>query len=343
MRNHEIEAWSLTIIDRVAQGLRVEDGRIEIKAAWISPLKAARQIAGHANASRGGHVLWLLGVDEERQLVPGVEPQEMSSWLSSVRSYFDGLMPAVTHLNVPWREATVVALLFETNRAPFVVKNPHFGSRADDPIAFEVPWREGTETRTADRSELVRILSPVAQLPQFEVLWGSVEGYLYVPELAEDESPHVQLTMRVGIYVVPTEDRSVVIPQHKATMRVHWPGMEEPIVADHVGLSVVNPHVESLISGLQSELLIQGPGTFRMQGGVRFEPMPAPASPPIVDCLLEPVLASSVVVVEATMDHVTPFEHKAGPKFEPWGKWDLDRLDALQPHGRSTRKDHDTS
>jgi hypothetical protein len=345
MRSHEIEAWSLAVIDRVVQRLPVEDGRVELKASWIDPLKAARQIAGHANASRGARLLWLLGVDEERQLVPGVELAEMSAWLSSVRSHFDGLMPTVTHLNIPTGEATVVALLFETDRAPFVVKNPHFGSRADDPIAFEVPWREGTKTRSADRSELLRILSPVAELPHFEVLWGRADGYLFTPENKsedeEQESPHVQLSVDLDIYVVPNGERTVVIPGHRTTMLVQWSGTEQ-MVADRVSLSLPRPRVESLISVLESELLVQGPGTFRMHGNFQDEPRPAPASPLIVDCLLEPVLASSVVVVEATMDQVTPFEHEPGPAFKPWGGWHLDRRDALRPQRRSTSQDRET-
>jgi hypothetical protein len=38
------------------------------------------------------------------------------------------------------------ALLFDTSRRPFVVKNPVYGNVNGGPVAFEVPWREGTET-----------------------------------------------------------------------------------------------------------------------------------------------------------------------------------------------------
>lgn len=41
MRSHEIEAWSLAVIDRVGQGLPVEDGRVELKALWTG--KAVRR------------------------------------------------------------------------------------------------------------------------------------------------------------------------------------------------------------------------------------------------------------------------------------------------------------
>jgi hypothetical protein len=246
-------------------------------------------------------------------------------------------MPAVTHLNVPWGGVTIVALLFETDRAPFVLKNPHFGSRENDPIAFEVPWREGTETRSADRSELLRILSPVAELPQFEVLWGRADGYIYAPENEGGQPPEVHLSVEAEIYVVPTGEKTVVIPKHKTAMLVRWPEIEEPLVADDVTLYLTNRRAESLVSVLSSELVVQGPGAFRFQGSLRFKPMPVPTSALIVDCLLEPVLASSVVVVEATMNPVVPFEDQPGPAYEPWGQWDLYRRDALRPRARSTQ------
>jgi hypothetical protein len=63
---------------------------------------------------------------------------------------------------VPYEGKTLVALLFETGRAPFVVKT------RDE--FLEVPWRVGTRTNSARRSDLVRLLVPVVKLPDFELL-----------------------------------------------------------------------------------------------------------------------------------------------------------------------------
>ena len=41
MRLHEIEAWVLSIVDRVAKGQPVEDTRVELKAKWPDPEWAA--------------------------------------------------------------------------------------------------------------------------------------------------------------------------------------------------------------------------------------------------------------------------------------------------------------
>ena len=79
----------------------------------------------------------------------------------------------MTDINVPVGGVTVVSLVFETDRAPFVVKNPNF-NKTKDKIKFEVPWREGTSTRTAGRTDLLRLLVPITHKPEIEVLGGEL-------------------------------------------------------------------------------------------------------------------------------------------------------------------------
>ena len=61
------------------------------------------------------------------------------------------------------------ALYFETDRAPFVVKNQEGGT-----IQREVPWREATGVKSATRSQLLRLLSPLQRLPSLEVIGGTL-------------------------------------------------------------------------------------------------------------------------------------------------------------------------
>ncbi|HET6977881.1 MAG TPA: hypothetical protein VFI24_16245 [Pyrinomonadaceae bacterium] len=176
MRNSEIERWTLEIIRRVENHQPVEDSRVELKRQWPTEhSKAARRLAGHANAARGERILWLIGVDEQAGAI-GADYQEASDWLNRLFSNFDQLSPNVYALNVPTNSGrTVVALVFETARAPFVVRNPHFGSRSDDPISLEVPWRKGTEIRTATRADLLLLLSDASSLNALlaELEWNS--------------------------------------------------------------------------------------------------------------------------------------------------------------------------
>jgi len=88
MRAHEIENWVLRIIEQVESGQPNEDYRVELKAKWLDAKKAARRIAGHANAAHGEPILWLIGVDEEEGVV-GANNEELANWSAQVRAEFD--------------------------------------------------------------------------------------------------------------------------------------------------------------------------------------------------------------------------------------------------------------
>ncbi len=100
MKLFEIEAWALRIIDRIRLGQPIEDSRVEIKSEWPEYRKAARLIAGHANASGGEPILWLIGVDQQRG-IRGADNLELANWYPQVVSQFDGQAPAMTNINNP--------------------------------------------------------------------------------------------------------------------------------------------------------------------------------------------------------------------------------------------------
>jgi hypothetical protein len=174
----EIEAWVLRLVETVRAGNKVEDTRAELKGDWLEPAKAARQIAGLANAARGESVLWVIGLDEERGVLPR-SAHDLADWWAQVRRRFDeDLAPEMKDVCVPTGDNTnVMALLFETDRAPYVVKNSEGGQ-----VEREVPWRDGTATHSARRSNLVQILAPVVHAPRIELVGAD----LYL------ERPHSQ-------------------------------------------------------------------------------------------------------------------------------------------------------
>jgi len=185
MRNTDIERWALQVIDRVGRKQPIEDSQVELKREWpANPWRAARRIAGHANAARGEPILWLIGVDETTG-VRGVMYSDFAGWIAPVLAYFDQLPPTYFDLNVPTpTDQIVVAVVFETDRAPYVVRNHHFGTRSDDPIALEVPYRRGTEARTATRAEILLMLSDANSLHTLlaELPWNL--------EVANRDGPH---------------------------------------------------------------------------------------------------------------------------------------------------------
>jgi hypothetical protein len=121
MRPNELEAKVLGLAERVEARHPIEDSLVELKAEWIEPAKAARRLAGHCNASRSAPVLWVVGLDEKRGAV-GTPESEFADWWAQVKSQFDGISPELAlHLTVRHRDKTLVAMYYETDRAPFVV------------------------------------------------------------------------------------------------------------------------------------------------------------------------------------------------------------------------------
>ncbi|BAZ30430.1 hypothetical protein NIES4074_28900 [Cylindrospermum sp. NIES-4074] len=221
MKLYELENWVLKIIDQVEAGQPNEDSRVELKSEWIDAKKAARLIAGHANAARGESILWLIGVDEKKGVM-GAGNMELANWYPQVESQFDGLAPQLIDLNVVVRDKTIVALLFETDHAPYVVKNPDGGQ-----ITHEVPWREGRRTRSAKRSDLIRLLSPIQKVPSFEVLSGTLVVYRDMPSGApqpinvtwqgDEKGVNRLWILRLEIYVEPKNGNKLIIPFHRCS------------------------------------------------------------------------------------------------------------------------------
>ena len=226
MRVEQLEAWVLSIVDRVQGGLRVEDARVELKADWPPPVKAARRIAGHANAAGSDVVLWIIGVDESKGVVP-MTPVDIAQWRDELNVEFDGIAPDLTDLVVPIGPSAVTALLFDATRRPFVVRNPSFGQAgAGTPVSLEVPWRRGTSIHTARRDELLRLLVPQQQLPILELLEARV---VVAPQRALDPMyggspsliqriPHFAWQFFLTVYVTPPTTDLMALPTHKATL-----------------------------------------------------------------------------------------------------------------------------
>ena len=215
MKISQIEAWVLEVADRVVRGHPVEDARVELKRAWVDPDKAARAIAGHANSSFGEPVLWVVGLDESEGAI-GVKPEDLSDWWAQVKSCFSELAPDVTPLTVPCRDVVLTALLFDTSRAPFIVKNPVFGRREGGPVQLEVPWRESTAVRSARRADLLRVLVPAQSLPDVEVL----AGYAAATNQFSGGKYEREWEVRILVYLVPRSEHRLTIPFHRCRVRM---------------------------------------------------------------------------------------------------------------------------
>ena len=155
MKIHEIEDWALRVIKKVRSGVSVEDSRTELKRQFTDPEKAARRIAGHANSAGGEPILWIIGIDDKTGELFNVK-DDIGNWWSSVQSRFDGLAPTLRDVTISIEDKNLRALFFETDRRPFLVK-----ASAIKP-ELEVPWRDGTRVRSANRNDLIQLLTSTA-------------------------------------------------------------------------------------------------------------------------------------------------------------------------------------
>jgi hypothetical protein len=193
----KIEAWALRVVERIRSGAANEDSRTEFKKEWISADKAARRLAAHANSALGEPILWLIGADQKSSEFVQT-PNDLANWWPSVKSYFDGITPDLVDVALSIDGKTIIALYFDTERRPIVVKSIR--------DRLEVPWRDGTGVRSANRNELIRLLSEVVNLPNFEVLLANFAAKRARPE----PKPSWQLIASLIIYVFPKREGRLV-------------------------------------------------------------------------------------------------------------------------------------
>jgi hypothetical protein len=205
MKAIDIESWALRVLERIEKRLPVEDSKVELKADWPNDhAKAARRIAGHANAARGENILWLIGADEKQGIVTGANQQDLASWFPQVKACFESEVPVMQDLHIAFKDKIVTAMCFDTSRFPYLVKNPAGGQ-----IQFEVPWRDSTGIRTATRGDLVLMVSPLVRLPKIEILQGRVE---YTQSERSDVNYYA---CTLELYVVPLGGDCLTFPFHK--------------------------------------------------------------------------------------------------------------------------------
>lgn len=258
MNSIQIESWALRVIDCVKKSLPNEDFLVELKREWIEPEKAARRIAGHGNSARGENILWLIGVDEEKGVI-GASDNDLASWYPAVESCFNEIAPRMISLNIPIDGTTVVALLFETDRAPYVIKNSAYGKTGGGSTEFEVPWREGTGLRTARRSDLIRLIAPLELLPEIEILDISLTARIGGESSSTGNHYPDQLSLTTELYIVPKNRQRVVIPFHRCQVEFEISGI--PILkADWIRLNPASGDRRGLGNDKPGSLTIQSTG-----------------------------------------------------------------------------------
>jgi hypothetical protein len=328
VRSHQIEAKVHHLIDRVAAGCKAEDSSVELKAEWPPADRAARRIAAHANASRGDPILWVIGLDEDRGVIP-FSPLDVAEWWGRVSSKFDGLAPGLVDLVVPSPNGPVVALYFTTERLPFVVKNGTDVTPTEGKATLEVPWRDGTRTRSATRAEVLRMLVPQVVVPKVEVISAMLTFHERVHRRLSKPGFEWEFTAR--LYVEPADDRTVTFPQHKT--QVVWQALpalnteELPEIAFRLPTSEARPAQRPLphdvVNALPEAAVVNGPGVVILcaRRFTSFESIPG-GDTALVRVRLEPSRCEVPLMLEVPMRRMDQQAFKAfwgyGPALSPW-------------------------
>lgn len=313
MKSIQIEAWALRIVDQIGNKQPNEDFLVELKRDWIEPYKAARRIAGHANAARGENILWLMGVDEKEGVIKVSDGYDLAKWYPQVKSYFNELAPEMISLNIPINGLTVVALLFETDRAPFVVKNLKYGSTGGGNVELEVPWREGTTIKTARRSDLIRLLAPIERSPEVEVINLSIEGIIGGEDRYGNHQPD-DLRLSGELYVIPKNRDSIIIPFHRCQIEFKFPNIPT-FEAHSIVLEPDGCRTHRLISGYESasytaqstpnEILINNAGKILLKASGKRPSISNQAEKcnVIVSIALLPVNTERPIIIKQTLNY----------------------------------------
>lgn len=223
METQLLEARVVGIAEAVLAGRQVEDDRVELKTQWPpAEHKTARQIAGHANASGGEPILWIVGLDEKAGVFGSTAGTEPANWWTQVRSHFVEVAPDLTTLRVPVAMGyDVIVLQFATDRAPYVVRVPGGGQ-----VESEVPWREGNATRTARRHEMIRAVVAEAAVPTLELIGASVEIEEFVsdPHTGQYQGTKIgDIRVRSALDLFLSAQGVAYLPQHRQEFRLRTP------------------------------------------------------------------------------------------------------------------------
>jgi hypothetical protein len=279
MESHEIEVWARKVIAAIKQGQANEDSRVEIKAVWpIDDInKAARRLAGHANAARGQTIMWLVGVDPAGVLLGAASDGD--KWYKMLSSEFNEEVPQLLQDLVIHEDGkAIAALVFATDRRPYVVKNAAYG-KVPCAVELEVPWREQTSVRTAKRSELLQLLSPLQALPQFEVMNGTLKFERKEIDSEGKSESYLQWKLELKLYSESEYGKAVIVPFHRCDGWYQISGITRQLSFNSIRLSPpyksvygrtvadYKSEVDShTVKQTHSEVIISGPGLLHLHG-----------------------------------------------------------------------------
>lgn len=206
----------------------------------------ARLLAGHANAARGRTLLWIIGAGTAGQRRK-TSLEAVRAWFSDALNAFEAPTPEPELLPLQVDGAELVLAHIPTARAPFVLR-PR-GSRPG-----EVAWFDAAagKVRSATRLDLVRLVTPLAELPQFEILEAELTFYRNAQARSRTT---FRWTLDASMYLLPRGQDRLILPLHRLRAELSvgdWTGRaaEVHVTADRQSPSIRVTESAVLADGL---------------------------------------------------------------------------------------------
>jgi len=259
-----LEARVISAVARVLDGNRTEDDFIEVKSAWPDPKKYIRQFAGAANRAAGSDIVLIVGLDETRHCLTPSGDEDPERWWSQLQSGFDGgTAPDLVNnlvVQIP-SGGSVVVFAFQTDGAPYVIKNPEGKGPA-----LEVPIRTATKTEWARRSDLIRMLARRVHTPnavpldsEMQVLWhGAREPNL---QGIGGQTEHISMSVQLNMFIEHLAPEYAMLPHYSMRAELEVAGKRYSMTVDEYR-PTDKGHSPSLhgVEVRSDGLLLTGPG-----------------------------------------------------------------------------------
>ncbi len=303
MRRNELETKVLRLLRTCSFPTHIEDSTWELKSeSSADPTRAARQLAGHANASRGEVIVWVFGVDEKRGVV-GIEPFEVGVFLSQIEKSFASKMPELVSAVITEYDGKHIQILaFYTDEAPYLINNPMAGEKGER-ADREVPWRVGDVTRSATREQLLRMLESAVSQPEVDLLGTRLR---LVTNFEEGRYQAVRYHVESKFYLIPRQDKPLIFPLYKMQMRMLDQNGTSRMLHDFdLHVSKENGDRSSSLLITDDELIVSGPGLVRLTAVTKImNRLRLFQGPVTVEFAMTPVLASWQLRVTAVCEDV---------------------------------------
>lgn len=210
MDRSELEAHVVRAVQARRSGKQGEDDLVEFKSKWPEPdQKFARQLAGSLNRASGQPCIIVVGIDDKTGEHTKWTGEDLNQWWPRVSKYFNQVPPSLI------RDATltigqdeqVKALVFASDQCPYLVRpNEHSGQ-------LEIPIRDGANTRSANRAEVISLLAHFPRIPRIDIIGGYINLTEWLSSHPDDEDA-IFFEGTLSLFVHLLKGDRIVFPRH---------------------------------------------------------------------------------------------------------------------------------